>query len=398
MSWVEIKVGDIGRVITGNTPPRKNPEYYGSDYKFIKPTDMEIGQRFTPFTEDCYSLEAFKKYKKSLVPPLSTCVVTIGSIGKKMTLASEECFVNQAVNAVIPDKDKYDPYFVFYALKNMLPKVKNADTGASSGRENVSKSNFMSLTLEVPNDIEIQKAIALKLSCFDDAIENNLKRIKLLEEAAQNIYKEWFVHFRFPNYENTTFDKETGLPEGWKLIPFSNVADFINGYAFKPSHHSPIGLPIIKIKELKNGLDENTPRNSGDEIPLKYHFDDNTILFSWSASLGVYWWANGKALINQHLFRVEPYQEVSKEHFYYSLKEAVTDFRNRANGATMKHIKRSELDKVFYTKPNPEISNIFSNHISPILKQSIFLNKQNQKLKEARDILLPRLMNQTIEV
>ena len=83
MTWVTVKIGDLGKVVTGNTPPKKNPEFYGDAYKFIKPTDMNIDERFTPETEEYYSLKAYQKYKKSLIPPQSTCVVTIGSIGKK---------------------------------------------------------------------------------------------------------------------------------------------------------------------------------------------------------------------------------------------------------------------------------------------------------------------------
>ena len=164
MSWKEISIGELGKVVTGNTPPRKNPEFYGNAYKFIKPTDMDIGNRYTAVTEDFYSEIAYEKYIKSLIPPLSTCVVTIGSIGQKMTLTDNYSFINQAVNAVIPDIDKFDPFFTFYALKNILHKVKSADTGASSGRENVSKSNFMSLKLEVPINIETQKKIGYVLS------------------------------------------------------------------------------------------------------------------------------------------------------------------------------------------------------------------------------------------
>ena len=118
MSWKEISIGEIGQVITGNTPPRKNPEFYGNAYKFIKPTDMDIGNRYTPVTEDFYSEIAYEKYIKSLIPPLSTCVVTIGSIGQKMTLTDSYSFINQAVNAVIPNTEKFDQIFIFYALKN----------------------------------------------------------------------------------------------------------------------------------------------------------------------------------------------------------------------------------------------------------------------------------------
>lgn len=398
MSWEEISIGDLGQVITGNTPPKNNPEFYGNDYRFIKPTDMEIGQRYTPITEDYYSEVAYKKYINSLIPPLSTCVVTIGSIGKKMTLTDDYSFVNQAVNAVIPDIKKYDSFFVFYALKNILHKVKSADTGATSGRENVSKSNFMGLKLEVPENIEMQNKIGQILSSFDDLIENNLKRIRLLEETAQNIYKEWFVNFRFPNYDHTEFDVISGLPVGWEIVPFSQCADFINGFAFKPHHHNENGFPIIKIKELKNGLNSETPRYLGDDVPQKYFFGDETILFSWSADINVYWWANGESVLNQHLFKVVPFDNVIKEHFYFGLKNSVPDFLSRANGSTMKHIKRVELDNVNYTKPVNSVAIKFQEQIKPILKQLVLINNQNQKLKEARDILLPRLMNRTIEI
>ena len=100
MNWKTIRIGNIGKVITGNTPPKKNLEFYGDDFKFIKPTDMNIGARYTPETEEKYSLKAYEKYKKSLIPPLSTCVVTIGRT------------------------DEYDPFFIFYAIKNLYQMLK----------------------------------------------------------------------------------------------------------------------------------------------------------------------------------------------------------------------------------------------------------------------------------
>src|SRR5437868_2178662 len=117
MKWEKVEIGQLGEIITGNTPPRKNPELYGDYTPFIKPTDMEIDRRYTPNPEECYSELGFEKYRKTLIPKGSTCVVTIGSIGKKMTQACCDCFINQAVNAIVPD-DNYDKDFVYYLLKN----------------------------------------------------------------------------------------------------------------------------------------------------------------------------------------------------------------------------------------------------------------------------------------
>ena len=102
-------------------------------------------------------------------------------------------------------------------MKLNLPKVENANPGKASGRHHVSKSNFCSIKVNIIESYNSQKRIADILSAYDDLIENNLKRIKLLEQAAQNIYKEWFVNLRFPGHENTNISQETGLPKGWEI-------------------------------------------------------------------------------------------------------------------------------------------------------------------------------------
>ena len=147
--WKEVKISDLGKVITGNTPPRKNPELYGNHTIFIKPTDISEDVKYTRYPEECYSDLGFKKYKNSLIPKGSSCVVTIGSIGKKMTKAHCDCFIYQAMNAVIPYED-YDEEFVYYVLKYNLGQLKALDSGTASGRENVSKSSFSSIKVFVP--------------------------------------------------------------------------------------------------------------------------------------------------------------------------------------------------------------------------------------------------------
>lgn len=425
MSWKEICIGDIGEVITGNTPPKKNPEYYGDAYKFIKPTDMEIGQRYTPITEECYSFEGYKKYQKSLIPPLSTCVVTIGSIGKKITMTEEPSFVNQAVNAVIPNQTKYDPHFVFYALKNILPKVKNADTGASSGRENVSKSNFCSLTLEVPEDLDTQRKIGKKLGSLDDLIENNLKRIKLLEEAAQNIYKEWFVNFRFPGWKNAKFNKESGLPEEWRKEIIRNLLVYTIGGGWGKeqnetdyNHEAYVirgtDMPDIKIGNINN-------------VPCRFHKQNNfrsrkiipnDIVFEVSGGSAKYpvgrsilitkeiidyfqdkniMCASFCKLIRCDNYLISPYYFSSTLNQNY-INGSIAQYENRSASNIVNFKYELFLDKENITIPEKSVMKQFEEIIKPIFQQIGKIGNQNQKLKEARDILLPRLMNRTIEV
>jgi len=389
MSWREVKIGDLGKVITGNTPPKKNPEFYGDSFKFIKPTDMIIDNKYTPVTEECYSQLAYEKYMNSLIPPFSTCVVTIGSIGKKMTMTNEYSFVNQAVNAVVPFEDKYDNHFVYYALKNILEKVKNADTGASSGRENVSKSNFMSLSLTVPTSLDTQKRIASILSNYDDLIENNNKRIKLLEETAQNIYKEWFVNFRFPNYENTEFDSESGLPVGWYFTKLNHVFSIKYGK----------NLPTTKIKT------EGKFKVYGASGVMGYYEESNTnlkvalITSRGNGSGEIHRTYESESFVTNNSFVVIPKENFEYIPFYYTTELLKTlNLKNYCSGSAQPQLTNNSMNNLDFLLPKTESIKLYENTCSSIYEQIDLLLIQNQKLKEARDILLPRLMNRTIEV
>lgn len=393
MSWESITIGDLGKVITGNTPPKKNPEFYGDAYKFIKPTDMTVGQRFTPNTEECYSEEAFKKYEKSLIPPLSTCVVTIGSIGQKMTMTEEDSFVNQAVNAIIPS-EKFDPFFVFYAIKNILPKVKNADTGASSGRENVSKSNFMSLSLEVPTSKDEQSKIARILSAYDDLIENNLKRIKLLEEAAQNIYKEWFVNYRFPNHENTPINEETGLPEGWCSKEVKSVIKIIKGKKPKKEFSQPVENSVLYL--LIDVLERKEKRYAENENLRITELGETLMLMDGSRSGKVFRSLNGAIGSTLAVFRIID-SEFGQNYCYHFFKFKENEIISKNTGSAIPHANKSYIYGMSIPLPSKTVIADFENKVQTIMDQLDILNTQNEKLKEARDILLPRLMNQTIK-
>ena len=192
-----VTIGDLGIVITGKTPPTTNKNYYGDYAVFIKPTDISEQSKFTYKTEEMYSKLAAEKYESSIVPKGAICVPCIGTIGTKMTMTHCDCYTNQSINSIVCN-DNFDNEYVYYLIKNFLPGLKAYNLGTASGREYVSKSNFEKIELEVELDKDIQKRIGMFLSRYDSLIENYQKQIKLLEEAAQRLYKEWFVDLHFP--------------------------------------------------------------------------------------------------------------------------------------------------------------------------------------------------------
>jgi type I restriction enzyme S subunit len=297
------------------------------------------------------------------------------------------------------DRTKADPdyYLAFFSSPEGRYRVLSiASQTAVSG---IRGSDLAKLAVPVPS-VQFQRQIGLAFRKLDALIENNRRRIELLEESARLLYREWFVNFRYPGHEDVPLvDSGLGpIPQDWETRSFNEVADFINGFAFKSSEHwLEEGLPIIKIKELKAGLSDDTPRYHGNDIETKYFIDNGDVLFSWSAHLDAYVWAGGPGLLNQHLFVVKPY-ELSKLFVFHSLRGQMTEFRARAQGTTMKHIKRSALGEVLLRVPPPGIRQQFEQTVGPMLDLQLELQSSNRLLTETRALLLPRLVSGDLDI
>jgi len=216
---------------------------------------------------------------------------------------------------------------------------------------------------------------------------------------AQAIYKEWFVNFRFPGHEKVKIvESDLGLiPEGWEINPFLEIAEFVNGFAFKPHHWGNSGKPIVKIAELKSGITEKTPFYSGHDIPTKFHVKNGDVLFSWSADLD-YIWSHGEAFLNQHIFNVLPKRGYTKLFLFYSLKNRMQEFRSKSLGTTMRHIKRSALAQVKFVVPSTELRDLFESYAQPMIQEILNLTSKNNILRRTRDLILPKLISGEIDV
>ena len=391
----KVCIGDLGTIITGKTPSKSNKAFYGNYAIFLKPTDISENCKFTYETEEMFSQIAAEKFASSLIPKGAICIPCIGTIGTKMTMSHCACYTNQSINSIVCNED-YDNEYVYYLMKNFLPNLKSYNLGTASGREFISKSSFEKIEIEVERDLPTQHRIASILSRYDALIENYQKQIKLLEEAAARLYKQWFVELKFPGYQNTTIID--GVPEGWEKKPVSHLGEYLNGFAFKPTDWQENGKPIIKIKEMSNGVTKDTPRNNGERVPTKYLVKPGDLLFSWSATLMVIIWAGEEGWVNQHLFKVIPAEGIGREFLLQSIENTIEEFHNLTTGSTMKHIQRNKLDQVFVNVPNQEIMERFSKKAEKIRENVLNLSLQIRHLTESRDRLLPKLMSGELEV
>ena len=376
MKWELKSLDEIGFIGRGKSRhrPRNAEHLYGGEYPFVQTGDVKAANfKITEFSQTYNEagLAQSKLWKEGTL-----CITIAANIADTAILGIDACFPDSIIGFV-PYDEKSDVRFVKYFFDIFQAKMKSIAVGAA--QDNLSLEKLLTFKIPTPS-LPTQRKIASILSAYDDLIENNLKRIKLLEEKA-------FLRY-----------KQIVREEKFLQKAFNEVADYINGYPFKPDDWKDDGLPIIKIKELKAGIQNDTPRNDGENIPEKYFIENKDILFAWSASIGAYLWCSGKSILNQHIFNVKPFDKELHNWLYFSLLEKIPDFINLSNGATMQHIKKSALGMVYLPVPPKKVYQEFQKETDPILNLILNLTKQNTKLREARDILLPKLMNGQIEV
>lgn len=381
-----VTIGELGIIITGNTPPRSNPKLYGNYTPFIKATDISETEKYTYHPEEYYSEEGYNKYIKSLIPKGSTCVVTIGSIGKKMTMAHCDLFINQAMNAIIPNEN-FDNEYVYYAVKNILPNIKMLDSGTASGRENVSKSAFSKMQILIEDNIITQRRIAEILSRYDSLIENYQKQIKLLEESAQRLYKEWFVDLRFPGYENTKI--VDGVPEGWERKNITELADIQYGYAFdgKLFNSDKVGVPIARIRNIPDGY---TNDYTTEEASNEYIVKNGDILAGMDGIFHINTWSGSDAYLVQRTCLFRPKDEILKGFIFQAIKGPIKVFEQTLVGATVAHLGKKHIDSIDLIMPKD--IHLYRPFNDLFFYRQELLN-QIRFLAEARDRLLPKLMS-----
>lgn len=336
-------------------------------------------------------IDYYEKLDEKRKPSKGDVLLTVkGSFGIPVYVDTDSPFVFQRDIAIFKCNEKVNSMFLFYYMKNREFYL-YADSVAIGAAQRALTLKLLKNTIVTIPSLEKQDKIVELLAPYDKLISNNQKQIKLLEEAAQRLYKEWFVDLRFPGHENTTI--VDGVPEGWERPSMNDIAHYLNGYAFKPDDWSDKGKPIIKIKEMNEGITTSTPRNEGSTIPEKYNITAGDILFSWSATLTAIIWDSEDGLLNQHLFKVTPNDGICREYVLQSILKTLDEFRNLTTGSTMKHIQRSKLKEVFVNLPTRELMDKFA-FLAEVYREKILrLQKQTNALAEARDRLLPKLMN-----
>lgn len=399
MSWEKMKLAECCLSVADgdHQPPPKTDK----GIPFVTISNINANNQFdfsnTMFVSEDYYKKLDDKRKAKSGDVLYSVV---GSFGIPIYIKYDTKFVFQRHIAILRPNEKILSKFLYYTMLSDGFYAKADAVAIGAAQRTISLTALRNIEIDIPK-MQEQERIVKILSAYDDLIENNQKQIKLLEEAAQRLYKEWFVDLHFPGYENTPIIN--GIPQGWRLDEVKSVVSLLSGYAFKSSNFVDNGkYKIVTIKNVQDGNFDGENVNSIAEIPSKMPthciLNDGDILLSLTGNVGRICLVNGENyLLNQRVAKLNSkYQAYS--YCLFRSKEMFDAMNNLANGAAQQNLSPIRTENMRILIPNEDLINTFENIVTPMIWKILLLNKSNGELKQARDRLLPKLMSGELEV
>ena len=325
-------------------------------------------------------------------------------VGRKGTIGSvywtaRDFYPIDTTYYVVPKTEDTRLRYIYYLLKTLPLTRMNTDVAVPG----LNRSNALQLKVSIPS-LPTQDRIVDILSAYDDLIENNRRRIQLLEQAARLLYKEWFVHLRFPGYERAKIID--GVPEGWKKKKIADVCETVGG-----------GTPSTKVAEYWGGditwvipsdvtknnclalldserkiTERGLRESSAQLVPA------NTILMTSRASVGFFALMDIEACTNQGFINIIAHAEEMRMYMLFNLMSRVAEIRSNAKGTTYPEISKGRFRQMGIILPSESLVSEFGRLAGDIIRQVRCLKQKIVQLTQARDLLLPRLMNGEVAI
>lgn len=331
------------------------------------------------------SEDAYENWFRSHPQPNDIIITLKGSQNGAICLVPDpvDFVIAQDMVAIRANDKIIDWKYLFAALRSPYVQHQIKIMDVSGVIPHLKKSDFDKLMIPYPSR-EVQEGIGEIYANYSYKIDLLHRQNQTLEAMAETLFRQWLVE---------------EAKEDWEQEPLSEAANFLNGLACQkyPPKNPVEKLPVLKIKELRNGITDNSDWASTD-VGDEYIVENGEVIFSWSASLLVKLWDGEASILNQHLFKVTS-DRFPKWFIYLWCKYHLERFQEiaRAHATTMGHIKRKDLDEAIVTYPADKIDEM-GESFEPIISKIIENNKQIKNLEELRDTLLPKLMSEEIRV
>jgi type I restriction enzyme S subunit len=377
-----------------------------TQFKMLRTTNVRNGYVDTENVR-YVSEETYKKWTRRLVPKRGDIILTreapLGDVGKIRT--DESVFLGQRLYHFRPDSNKLDADFLLYSLLGEDLRSQIKSFGSGSTVEHMRLEDIPNLEFNVP-PLPVQRRIAGILSAYDDLIENNQRRIAILERMARALYREWFVHFRYPGHEGVPLVASPlgEIPQGWEVVAFTEIADVLNG-----------GTPKTTTPEYWNGdIPFFTPRDVPDcfyvqetdkhitELGLSkcasHLYPPDTVFITARGTVGKVALPSIPMAMNQSCYALRAKSAISQRFLFLMTLEQVEYLKTNTGGSTFDTIVVDTFRRMRVVKPPLNLIIAFTQKIDAIFEQVNNLQRQTQNLRRTRDLLLPRLLSGQLDV
>ena len=391
MKWEKVKLSEVTEYITdGDHQPAPKSD---SGVLFVKIKDIQDNRLtfdnalFVP--QEYYN--QLPKNRKAVYG--DTLYTVVGSYGIPAFVNHNIPFCFERNIALLHPNNRVIPKYLYYAVKNPIFYGNANNIANGSAQKLIPLSKLAGMEVSVP-PIERQETIVNILSAYDELIENNQKQIKLLEEAAQRLYKEWFVDLRFPGHETTPI--VDGVPEGWREQSLYQIADVVMGQSPKSEYYNQVGEGL----PFHQGVGSYGNRFVSDETystSFTRIAEAGSILFSVRAPVGRLNLTKNKVVIGRGLAAIN-HRRGAQSYLFYLLKEKFFRDDIIGNGSIFASISKEELLNQTFLIPIDSLVGQFNGIAGGIDKKIDILSEQIRLLTEARNRLLPKLMSGEIEV
>lgn len=376
------RLGDIClKICSGGTPTSSNVSYYNGGIPWLNTNEVNFCNIYS--TSKTISQKGLDNSAAKYIPVNTVIIAMYGVTAGKSAIAKIPLTTNQACCNLVIDEKQADYRYVYYFLKIQSENLNKLANGGA--QQNLNSQIIKRFKIALPS-LPVQNHIASILSTYDTLIENNMKRIRLLEKMAENLYKEWFVRFRFPGHENV--EMVDGLPKGWKIERYGNIAEIIAG------GDCPSNCTNIPTKDNTIPIYSNAISNEG-----LYGYTDKAKISSKCITV------SARGTVGFVALRTTPFVPIvrllavipHKKNIYYLYHNSRHN-NLEGNGTSQQQLTKPMLCKRKILMPTPNVLNSFELIVDAMYKQIQNLQHQNTLLTRQRDLLLPRLMSGRLEI
>lgn len=402
MEFTYCKLIDVlNDIHSGGTPSTGESSYWGGQIKWL--SSGETSQRFISDTVDKITEEGVRNSSTKLAKKGNIVMACAGQ-GKTRGQTSyllDDMYINQSVIA-LETNESVLPLYLFYDLSSRYEELRGG-SDASSTRGSITTTALKNLPFKYP-DLPTQQLIVDILFGYDSLIETNNRRIELLEQTAQELYKEWFVRFRFPGHEKAKF--ENGLPEGWernKIQKYYNTCSGGTPSRSNPEYFDSGVYPWVKTGEIKDCViidteeyitQEAVNNSSAKVLPAK-----SVAMAMYGVNIGLLAYFDSEMTCNQACCVFSDKRDFSSKHYLYYYLKSIREYLLLISfGAAQQNLSQDLIKKIKITMPSDDVVQTFEKQIDDIYDSIRMLLLKNKNLATQRDMLLPRLMSGKLEV